>query len=224
MLKILQKKIAYTFQNVSLLKTACIHRSYMNENKKIKEHNERLEFLGDAVLELITTEFLYHEFPTKAEGELTAFRAALVKGACLAKIATKLDLGNFLQLSHGERKSGGAQKPYLLANTFEALIGAIYLDGGLKAARKFITKFLLPKLPKILATNEQIDAKSHFQELAQAKLAITPTYELLNEQGPDHAKIFEMSVKVGTKIFGKGKGSSKQLAEQAAAQDALKQI
>lgn len=224
MLQKLQAKIDYQFKTPALLQTAFVHRSYVNEVKKVKEHNERLEFLGDAVLELIVTEFLYNRFPTKPEGELTALRSALVKGTRLAEVAAALNLGDFLQLSYGEQKSGGAQKPYLLANVFEALLGAIYLDANLAQARKFVTRFLLPQIKKILATQEQIDAKSHFQELTQARLALTPSYELVSAEGPDHAKVFEMAVKIGEETFGVGKGPNKQSAEQAAARAGLNKL
>lgn len=224
MLKTIQTKIGVEFKNPQLLETAFIHRSYLNEAKGEIQHNERLEFLGDAVLELIVTEYLYAKFPTKPEGEMTALRSALVKGERLAEVAKDLEFGEYLKLSKGEARSGGREKPYLLANTFEAVLGAIYLDTGYKPARKFVEKFLLPSLEKIIAEGSQVDAKSHFQELAQEKLAITPRYELLSESGPDHDKVFEMGAYVGKDLYGKGKGANKQSAEQAAASEALKKL
>jgi ribonuclease III len=219
-----QKTIKHQFKNINLLETAFTHRSFCNEKKQVTEHNERLEFLGDAVLEIITTEFLFNKFPDKPEGELTALRSALVCGERLAKVAFNLEIGELIKLSRGEHRSGGSKKPYLLANTFEAITGAIYLDVGLEKTREFIHEFLMPELPKILESNEHIDAKSHFQELAQEKLSITPVYELVSATGPDHQKIFEMAAKVGSQIFGTGKGPSKQLAEQDAANKALKKL
>jgi ribonuclease-3 len=224
MLKAFQTKIGYEFKNPALLETAFIHRSYVNENRNIKEHNERLEFLGDAVLELVVTEFLYAKFPEKPEGELTTLRSALVKGEHLAVIGSELGIGQYLKLSKGEARSGGAKKPYLLANVFEALIGAIYLDAGYRKSHAFIKQYLIPNLEKIIAAGAHIDAKSEFQELAQARLALTPHYEVLSESGPDHAKVFEMGAYVGSQLFGKGKGNSKQTAEQAAAEEALKKV
>ena len=219
-----QKKIGHDFKNFGLLVKAFIHRSFVNESKEADEHNERLEFLGDAVLELIVTEYLFQKFPEKPEGEMTALRSALVKGERLAEVARELDAGKYLKLSKGEARSGGANKPYLLANVFEAILGAVYLDAGFKKAKKLVEKFLLPKLEKIIAEGAQIDAKSNFQELAQARLAITPEYKVLSESGPDHEKIFEMGAYVGDQLFGKGKGPSKQAAEQAAAAEALKKL
>ena len=223
-MKNLQKKLAHEFRNSQLLELAFIHRSFMNEHHSIPESNERLEFLGDAVLELLTTEFLFEKFPKKSEGELTALRSALVRGESLAEVSRELDLGQYLKLSRGEQKSGGAKKPYLLANVFEAVLGAVYLDGGLEKVRVIVRKFLFSKLQKIIATRAQVDAKSEFQERAQEKLATTPEYRVLSESGPDHSKIFEMGAFVGENLFGRGRGSSKQDAEQAAAAIALKKI
>jgi len=223
-MKDLQVQLAHEFKNIQLLETAFVHRSFVNENRGVLEHNERLEFLGDAVLELITTGFLFAKFPDKPEGDLTALRSALVKGETLAEVAAELSFGEHLRLSKGEAHSGGAKKPYLLANVFEAVLGAIYLDGGLEKAKLVVEKFLFPKLDKIIAENAQVDAKSEFQEIAQAKLAITPEYKVLSENGPDHSKIFEMGAFVGKDLFGRGKGNSKQSAEQVAAENALKKI
>lgn len=223
-MKDLQKKLNHKFKDPKLLETAFVHRSFVNEHRRVKEHNERLEFLGDAVLELITTEYLFAKFPDQPEGELTALRSALVKGEQLAEIASELEFGEHLKLSKGEARSGGADKPYLLANVFEAVLGAVFLDAGYEKAREIIEKFLLPKLTKIIEENTQVDAKSEFQELAQDKLAITPEYRVLSESGPDHSKVFEMGAYVGKELYGKGKGASKQIAEQVAAEKALKKI
>ena len=187
------------------------------------ESNERLEFLGDAVLELVVTEYLYLNYPNP-EGDLTNWRSALVKGETLAKIAGELDLGEYLYLSHGEENSGGRSKDYLLANTFESIIGVVYLELGYDKAKEFIAKFLLVHLEGILKEGSHIDAKSKFQEIAQEKTGFTPAYQLLHDEGPDHDKIFTMGAYVEDRIVGKGKGNSKQAAEQKAAEDALKRL
>jgi ribonuclease-3 len=224
MYKGFEKQIGMKFKNWHLLRTAFVHRSYLNEHKGSElEHNERLEFLGDAVLELVVTEYLYANYPNP-EGDLTNWRSALVKGNMLAKIAKELNMGEYLFLSHGEEKSGGREKDYLLANTFEAVIGVIYLELGYKKAKKFIEKFLLVRLDEILKTGSHIDAKSKLQEIAQEKVGVTPNYELQHEEGPDHDKIFTMGAFIGDRMVGKGNGSSKQIAEQVAAEDALKRL
>lgn len=224
MYKKLEKQIGFKFKEWHLLRTAFVHRSYLNEHKSSKmESNERLEFLGDAVLELVVTEYLYLNYPNP-EGELTNWRSALVKGETLAKISRELNLGEYLYLSHGEENSGGRDKDYLLANTFEAIIGVIYLELGYEKAKKFIEKFLLVRLEDILEKGAHIDAKSKFQEMAQEKAGFTPVYELLHDEGPDHNKMFTMGAYIEDRIVGKGKGSSKQSAEQRAAEDALKRL
>jgi len=224
MYKKLEKQIGITFKDYDLLRTAFIHRSYINEHKgDEKEHNERLEFLGDAVLELVVTEYLFKTYDNP-EGDLTNWRSALVKGEMLAKISKELNLGDYLLLSHGEEKSGGRNKDYLLANTFESLVGVMYLEFGYETCQKFINKFLLVHLEPILESGSHIDAKSKFQELAQEKVGTTPNYDLVSEEGPDHDKIFTMAAKIGEKLVGKGKGGSKQTAEQKAAEDALKRL
>ncbi len=224
MYKKFEKKIGLKFKDWHLLRVAFVHRSYLNEHKNSKmESNERLEFLGDAVLELVVTEHLYANYPNP-EGELTNWRSALVKGETLAKIAQELNLGEYLFLSHGEENSGGREKDYLLANTFESVVGVIYLELGYEKAKKFIGKFLLVHLEGILEKGDHIDAKSKFQEIAQEKLGITPMYQLMHDEGPDHDKIFTMGAYAEDRIVGKGKGSSKQIAEQKAAEDALKRL
>lgn len=221
--KELEKKIQIKFQDLTLLDTAFVHKSYMNEHRDLKtQHNERLEFLGDAVLELVVTDYLYKKYPAEEEGVLTNWRSALVKGRHLAEIATELDLGLYLYLSRGEERSGGRKKNYILANTLEALIGAMYLDLDYEATRDFIDSFILKRLEEILKKGLHIDAKSKFQEIAQEVLGVTPEYRLVKEEGPDHDKTFVMGAYVGEEFVAEGKGSSKQKAEQEAAAEALK--
>ena len=200
---------------------AFTHRSAVNERTKYNIHNERLEFLGDAILETITTEFLYYKFSEKAEGEMTNLRAALVCGEHLAEIARKLGLGEYLIMSHGEAKSGGAEKAYLLANVVESMIGAIYVNYGIKKSREFITEYILCDLEGIMETASHIDAKSSFQEISQGELGITPHYDVLSEVGKDHEKEFEVAAFLGEKMVGKGMGKSKKEAQSSAAKDAL---
>ena len=216
-----QNKIKVSFKNLKLLHQVFVHRSYLNENPGFPlNHNERLEFLGDAVLELVVTEHLYETYPNP-EGDLTNWRSALVKGEMLSKVAQELEMGELLFLSKGEEKSGGKSRALILANTFEALIGAIYLDLGYSQAQKFVTRFLLGRLPEILQKGLHVDSKSRLQELAQDQLGITPAYKVLKEHGPDHAKEFTVGVFIVEKMIGEGVGNSKQAAEQAAATTAL---
>ncbi len=216
----LQTLLGITFKNLAILNEALVHRSYVNEHDEAATHNERLEFLGDAVLELAVTQYLYHNFPLP-EGELTLLRSALVKKDNLAAVAKALNLGQFIFLSKGEEKSGGRDKNYLLANTFEALIGAIYVDQGYEAGEKMILQFLLPTLDTILKENLHIDAKSSLQEKAQASVGITPTYKVIQESGPAHDRLFIMGAYINEELLATGQGSSKQQAEQAAARIAL---
>lgn len=218
----LEDAIDVHFTDTDILSLAFIHKSYVNEHEDEEGYNERLEFLGDAVLELVVTDFLYHKHPDQPEGQLTNWRSALVKGKNLAKVSRKLGLGQFLLLSRGEELSGGREKDYILANTVEALIGAIYLDKGFELATQFVLKNIVILLDDIIAQGLNVDSKSRTQELAQEKLGLTPTYELLSEEGPDHDKVFEMGIYFGKELAGKGKGPSKQEAEQSAAKDALK--
>ncbi|MCC7196870.1 ribonuclease III [Candidatus Peregrinibacteria bacterium] len=219
----LEKKLNIQFKNIDLLDAAFVHKSYMNEHKdKKREHNERLEFLGDAVLELVVTEFLYKNYPGKGEGVLTNWRSALVKGKHLAEISQKLDLGLYLYLSRGEERSGGRKKNYILANTLEALIGAIYLDTDYKTAHGFIHDHILKQLGSILELGLHIDAKSRFQEISQEEVGVTPEYRLLKDDGPDHNKNFVMGAYINNELVAEGTGSSKQKAEQEAATQALK--
>lgn len=220
-IKEIEKKIGVEFENADLLKTAFIHRSFLNENKQFNQHNERLEFLGDAVLELVVTEYLFKNYPNP-EGDLTNWRSALVKTESISEAAKELGFENFLLMSRGEASSAGRARQLILANSFEAVIGAIYLDKGFKKAQSFIEKNLIVKLPKIIEEKLYIDPKSNFQELAQEKEGITPRYEVVGEEGPDHNKIFTVAVRVGSVEWGRGEGSSKQIAQQEAAKAALK--
>lgn len=218
----LEASISIVFSDKDLLRLAFVHKSFVNENPEQERFNERLEFLGDAVLELVVTDFLYHNYPDQPEGKLTNWRSALVKGKNLAQVARELKLGDFLLLSRGEELSGGRDKDYILANTMEAFIGALYLDKGYETANNFIQKTIIAHLEDIIDQGLHIDAKSKVQELAQEQLNLTPRYELMSESGPDHDKIFEMGIYFDRKLAGKGSGSSKQDAQQAAAEDALK--
>ncbi len=217
----LQKTIGLEFTDKDLLTLAFVHKSFINEHTGEKGYNERLEFLGDAVLELSVTQFLYHHYPEQPEGQLTNWRSALVKGKNLAKVSKALELGQYLLLSRGEDLSGGREKEYILANTCEALIGAIFLDKGFEVANEFILKHIVVMLDDIIAKGLNVDSKSKVQELAQDKFNLTPTYELISEEGPDHDKKFVMGIYFGKKLAGEGEGSSKQDAEQAAARNAI---
>ena len=218
----LEEKIGVKFSNQDLLLQALTHRSYINENPKWHlDHNERLEFLGDAVLELVVTEYLYNNYPNP-EGELTNWRAALVNSIMLAKISSKFDLNNYVLLSRGEARDTGRARQYILANAVEAVIGAIYLDQGYKVCDKFIKKFVLDELRGVLESGSYKDYKSLFQEQAQERAGITPTYEVIKEWGPDHAKHFHVGVYLEKELMGEGSGPSKQDAQQAAAESALK--
>lgn len=220
-LSLLEKNLGYQFKNLDLLKEAVTHRSYLNENSSWKlPHNERLEFLGDAVLELVATENLFLNFKNP-EGELTSFRAALVNAESLAKIALSLGLNDFLLLSKGEAKETGKARQEILGNTFEAIVGAIYLDAGYEPARDFLLRSLLPKLPEIIKLGLYRDAKSRFQEEAQARAGITPHYEVVRDWGPDHNKNFLVAVFLGKDKVAEAEGKSKQEAEIKSAFKAL---
>lgn len=219
----IEKKLGIKFKNQEILKQAFVHRSYINENPNFElDHNERLEFLGDAVLELVITEYLYNNFPNP-EGELTNWRASLVNGQMLASLAKKMGLEDYLFLSKGEAKDKDSKaRNYILANCFEALIGSVYLDQGYQTAEKMISHYLLPELPNILKNKLYQDPKSRFQEIAQEKMGITPSYKVLSETGPDHNKKFEMGIYLEKEQIAKAVGSSKQEAQVLAAQKALK--
>lgn len=218
-----EKKIKTTFKNKDLLKQAFIHRSYINENGSSKlSHNERLEFLGDAVLELSVTDFLYKKYPNHTEGELTALRSALVNAVIISSVAEDLGMNDYLLLSKGEAKDKGKARQYILANTYEALIGAIYMDQSYGVADKFITQTLLPKTEEIVKNKLWRDAKSLVQEKAQEFVQCTPAYKVLQESGPDHDKHFTVGIYFAKDLIAEGKGKSKQEAEQSAALAALK--
>lgn len=218
----LEALISVTFIDRVHLLTAVTHRSYLNEHKEATQgHNERYEFLGDAVLELVITDFLFHKYPEKPEGELTAIRAALVNTVSLSDVASKLNLSEFLLLSKGEEKDTGRARQYILANTFESIIGAIYLDKGYDEAKEFIARNLFDKTETIVAKRLWQDAKSRFQELAQEHTSITPSYETLSQTGPDHDRVFTVGVFLGGEKIAEGKGRSKQEAEQSAADAGL---
>jgi ribonuclease-3 len=218
-----EKKTKIVFKSKDLLKQAFIHRSYINENPSIGlSHNERLEYLGDAVLELVVTDFLYRKFPEHTEGELTAFRSALVNAVIISEVATDLGMNEFLLLSKGEAKDKGKARQYILANTFEAYVGAVYIDQGYEIANKFITKVLLPHTEEIVKKKLWRDAKSLVQEKAQEFVGVTPAYKVLSESGPDHDKHFTIGIYFGGDLISEGKGKSKQEAEQKAAEAALK--
>lgn len=218
-----ERKIGYAFRNSALLEAAFTHRSYLNENRKPgREHNERLEFLGDAVLELVVTEFLYAKYPEKPEGELTSFRAALVNTQSIADAAVKLGMNDFLLLSRGEAKDTGRARQIILANAFEAVIGALYLDAGYETAKKFIADQLFYKTDEVVEKRLWQDAKSRFQEIAQEVVGITPHYTIVSQTGPDHDKRFVTGVYLGQDRIATGEGMSKQEAEQSAAENGLK--
>jgi len=222
----LQKRIGVTFKNDSLLKQALVHRSYLNEHPDFKiGHNERLEFLGDAVLEIVVTEFLYLNFVTTPEGDLTNWRASLVNAKMLYEIAAELEVEEYLYLSKGEsRDKNKKSRQFILANSIEAIIGAIYLDQGIVVAQKFILKNVVSKLDDILKNQTYLDPKSRFQEKSQEEKGVTPHYQILDEVGPDHAKIFTVGLYLGEEMIASGKGSSKQEAQVEAAANGLKKM
>lgn len=216
----LEKTTGVRFKDKEMLAQALTHRSALHEKNK-HGHNERLEFLGDAVLQLITTEYLF-ELTDRPEGELTNWRSALVQGNHLSKVAMELKLGDYIYMSRGEEASGGRSKDSTLADTLEAFIGALYLDQGLEAAKEFVHRIILVRLKALLAEGRHKDEKSALQEVAQEKTGITPTYETINETGPDHLKVFTCAVFIGDEQIATGTGNTKQKAEQSAAKEALK--
>lgn len=223
-LKNIEDQLQIQFKDSTLLQRAFTHRSYLNENSDADLNNERLEYLGDAVLEFLISKELYLKYPKRPEGDLTSFRSAMVKTETLAETAKELSFGTFLRMSKGEEKTGGREKEYLLANTFEAVLGALYLDQGIRACEKFLRRVLFPKIRHVVKHRLDIDPKTKFQELAQEIYKTTPTYELLSERGPDHEKTFTMGVYLGNTEYGRGTGASKQRAEEDAARQALKTI
>lgn len=219
----LENNLGIKFFNHNLLAQALVHKSYLNEHQDFYlGHNERLEFLGDAVLELVVSEYLFENYPEQSEGVLTAWRAALVNSDSLFQVASDLKLEKFILLSKGEIKSTGKAKERILANTVEAIIGAIYLDQGIEIAKKFIKDKILIKLNKIIKNKRYIDSKSFFQEKSQNIYGITPTYEVLAEWGPDHDKTFRVGVFLDKELVAEGEGKSKRAAQEAAAKKAIK--
>lgn len=215
-------KLKSDFLDIDLLVTAFTHRSYLNEHKKtVKVHNERLEFLGDAVLELVVTEFLYAKYDDP-EGVLTNWRSSLVRTESIAQAAADYDFEPLLRLSRGEARGSERARRQILANCFEAVIGALYLDQGYDKAKAFITASIISKFDEILASGSWMDPKSHLQELAQSQDLATPVYKIINEEGPDHDKTFTVGVFVNNQLRGQGVGPSKQSAQQKAAEAALK--
>jgi len=218
----LESILGISFTDKTNLLTAITHRSYLNEHREAtQDHNERYEFLGDAVLELVVTDFLFKKYPEKPEGELTAIRAALVNTISLADASTRLGVNDFLLLSKGEAKDTGRARQYILANTFEALIGGIYLDQGYEKAEQFIADNLFPRTEEIVEKRLWQDAKSRLQEVAQEKESVTPSYQTIGQEGPDHDRIFTVGVFFGDKQVAEGKGRAKQEAEQEAAENAI---
>lgn len=217
-----EKILGHTFTDKVYLKSAITHRSYLNEHREATwDHNERLEFLGDAVLELVVTDFLFNEYPDKPEGELTAVRAALVNTVSLSAASEKLAVNDYLLLSKGESKDTGRARQYILANAFEAFVGAMYMDAGYDVAQKFIARQLFGKTQEIVDKRLWQDPKSRFQEMAQEHTSITPTYETISSDGPDHDRTFVIGVFLRKEKIAEGAGRSKQEAEQAAAEAAI---
>ncbi len=217
----LQEAIHITFTDQLLLKQAFVHRSFLNESTEFRQSNERLEFLGDAVLSCVTSQYLFLTYPQFPEGTLTNIRSTLVKTKSLADTAVELHLGTLLMLSRGEESSGGRQNESLLADCFEALLGAIFLDQGMDVARTFLLQVLLPKAAEVVRTKSYVDYKSLLQELVQEQTKVSPTYRVVKSEGPDHNKIFWVEVLTGETVLGQGQGKSKQDAEQQAAASAL---
>ncbi len=218
----LEASLGVTFEDKDLLTQALTHRSYLNENPSFRlGHNERLEFLGDAVIELVVTEYLYKHYD-EPEGDLTNWRASLVNAKMLSEVCRELMVEPHLLLSRGEAKETGKARQFILANAFEAIVGAMYLDSGMRTSRTFLKRVLLPKLPHILKHKLYIDAKSRFQEIAQDRLGVTPSYKVLGEAGPDHAKEFVVGIYIGNELIAKGQGLSKQEGQMDAAEKALK--
>jgi ribonuclease-3 len=217
-----EQSLGIVFNDQSLIQRAFTHRSFINENPKSGlEHNERFEFLGDAVIELIVTDYLFRNFPTHNEGDLTAYRSALVNAVIMGEVATELGMNDFLLLSKGEAKDTGRARQTILANTYESFVGGLYLDQGYEPCKHFIHTTLLPRLEEILKMKSWKDAKSQVQEEAQERLGITPSYKVVAESGPDHDKYFTIGVFFGDQKIAEGKGKSKQEAQQTAAMAAL---
>lgn len=217
-----EQSLGLRFLNPALLEQALVHRSYLNEVTSFPlGSNERLEYLGDAVLELVASEFLFHRFPSATEGELTAMRAAIVRAPTLGKFAREVHLGDLLYLSRGESETGARTRPRLLSQAFEAVIGALYLDQGLSTARDFIFRFIGPEVDRLEAQHHLLDAKSRLQEVVQSDIGVTPEYHLVSMTGPGHRPLFSVEVRAGERVLGAGRAHNKREAEQLAAADAL---
>ena len=214
--------LGIVFSDKALIQRAFTHRSFINENPRSGlEHNERFEFLGDAVIELIVTDYLFRTYPTHTEGELTAFRSALVNAIIMGEVATELNMNDYLLLSKGEAKDTGRARQTILANTYESFVGGLYLDQGYEPCRKFILDTLIPRLEDIIKMKSWKDAKSQVQEEAQERVGMTPSYHVVGESGPDHDKYFTVAIYFGDQKIAEGKGKSKQEAQQTAALAAL---
>ncbi|MBI3360294.1 MAG: ribonuclease III [Chloroflexi bacterium] len=224
MLDSFQAKAGLRFADPSFLRRALVHRSYLNEHPEENQDNERLEFLGDAVLDFVTGAFLYNRFPEMSEGALTRLRAALVRTEQLAEFAARLGVGEVMRLGRGESDAGGRARDRLLCATFEAIVGALYLDSGLQPVREFVEPLLGEAADRILETQADVDAKSLLQEWAQAELGQTPHYHTVTASGPDHAKQFTVEARIGSEVYGVGTGRNKQIAAQSAAEEALKRV
>lgn len=220
----LENDLHIKFNDINLLKSALVHRSFINENPRVKHSNERLEFLGDSVLSLLVSTELYNRFPTYPEGKLTSIRSLLVKARTLAQIGQEIGLGQHLLMSKGEERSGGRKNMSLLADTFEATLGALYLDQGLDSVRSFLQKFLFPLIPQVEQKEDLLDYKSTLQEIIQEKNKISPVYKVLSELGPDHDKTFKIGVYIGNQLLALGQGKSKQEGQQQAAKVALEDL
>lgn len=221
----LQERLHFHFRDPSLLERALTHRSYLNEvPDHPMPHNERLEFLGDAIIDFLVGEYLFHHLPEMREGELSALRSGMVRTEALARLAEQVDLGRYVMMGRGEEATGGRTRATLLADVFEALVAAMYLDQGLEAVRQWVTPFMVPAADQLLQRGRGKDAKSYLQEVAQADLGQTPIYEVVAEVGPDHERIFTTQVRIGSEVRGTGQGRSKQIAAQAAARDALRTL
>jgi len=219
----LEKNLKIKFKSKKLLEQAFVHRSYLNENPGCKlEQNERLEFLGDAVMELVVTSYLFKKYPKNPEGDLTSWRAALVNSKMLSEVAFRLGFNDYLILSKGESQDNGRARQFILANTLEAIIGAIYLDKGYNKAENFIEENIICELKRVLEEKLYVDPKSYFQEQAQGKMGVTPNYKVRSEEGPDHCKKFVVGVYLGDSLIAEGDGPSKQAAQEDAARKALK--
>ena len=220
----LQQQAGFTFHNEELFRRALTHRSYLNEHSEVTEDNERLEFLGDAVLDFLVGAMLYNRFPEMQEGQLTRLRSSLVRTEQLAELARQIDLGQYIRLGKGEDEAGGRERDALLCDVFEAILGGLYLDSGLEAVKEFVERLFLSVAVDIAREQTDIDAKSYFQEWAQSELNFTPQYLTVSAEGPDHEKTFTVEVRVGGEVYGTGVGRSKQVAARAAALDALKRV